>query len=154
MGDRIAEVIKSDGGEFAHGYTYSGHPAACAAALATLDILQEQDIVRRVREDSAPYLQRRWAELADHPLVGETRGVGFVAAMELVADKSSRARFDEDGSTGALCRNLSVDNGLVMRAVGDTMIIAPPLTIEPAQIDELVEKARQALDKVQAALGV
>ena len=153
VGDRVAEVIKADGGEFAHGYTYSGHPAACAAALATLDILQEQDIVRQVREDKAPYLQQRWCELADHPLVGEARGVGFVGALELVADKQTRARFDNDGSTGALCRNLSVESGLVMRAVGDTMIIAPPLTLTTEQIDQLVERAREALDKTQAALG-
>ncbi|MEP5763481.1 MAG: aminotransferase, partial [Halieaceae bacterium] len=153
VGDRCAEVLKADGGEFAHGYTYSGHPAACAAALATLDILEEQDIVRKVREDSAPYLQQGWAELADHPLVGEARGLGFVGAIELVADKQSRARFDEDGSTGALCRNLSVDNGLVMRAVGDTMIIAPPLTLSREQMDELLGKARQALDLTWAALG-
>ncbi len=153
VGDKVAEVIKADGGEFAHGYTYSGHPAACAAALATLDIMQEQDIVRTVREDKAPYLQQRWAELADHPLVGEARGAGFVAAMELVADKQTRARFDDDGSTGSLCRNLSVECGLVMRAVGDTMIIAPPLTVSHAQIDQLIERASMALDKTQAALG-
>ena len=153
VGDRVAEVIKADGGEFAHGYTYSGHPAACAAALATLDILQEEDIVRQVREDKAPHLQRRWQELADHPLVGEARGVGFVGALELVADKRTRARFDSDGSTGALCRNLSVESGLVMRAVGDTMIIAPPLTLTIEQIDQLIERAREALDKTQSALG-
>ena len=153
VGDRVADVIKADGGEFAHGYTYSGHPAACAAALATLDILEEQDIVRQVREDKAPYLQERWAKLQDHPLVGEARGVGFVGALELVADKQTRQRFDEDGSTGSLCRNLSVESGLVMRAVGDTMIIAPPLTLTHEQIDQLLERAVQALDKTQAALG-
>ncbi len=153
VGDRVADVIKSDGGEFAHGYTYSGHPAACAAALATLDLLEEQDVVRTVRDDKAPYLQQRWAEMADHPLVGEARGVGFVGAMELVADKETRARFDKDGSTGSLCRNMSVECGLVMRAVGDTMIIAPPLTMSHEQIDQLIERARMALDKTQAALG-
>jgi putrescine aminotransferase len=152
IGDRCADVLKADGGEFAHGYTYSGHPAACAAALATLDILQEQDIIRTVREDTGPYLQQRWSELADHPLVGETRGAGFVAALELVADKKTRARFDDKGSAGAVCRNFSVDNGLVMRAVGDTMIIAPPLTMSTAQVDELVEKARRALDQAESAL--
>ena len=152
VGDRVAEVIKSDGGEFAHGYTYSGHPAACAAALATLDILQEQDIVRTVREDLSPYLQSRWVELADHPLVGEARGVGMVGALELVADKSTRARFDDDGSAGTLCRNFCVDNGLVMRAVGDTMIISPPLTLSHDQIDLLISRARTALDQTHAAL--
>ncbi len=152
VSDGCANVLKSDGGEFAHGYTYSGHPAACAAGLATLNILQEQDIVSRVREAMAPYLQRRWAELADHPLVGEIRGAGFVAALEIVKDTSSRERFDADGSAGSVCRVNSLRAGLVMRAVGDTMIIAPPLTIEKEQVDELVDKARQALDAAAAEL--
>jgi len=152
VGDRCADVLKADGGEFAHGYTYSGHPAACAAALATLDLIEEGDVIRKVREDSAPYLQQRWAELAEHPLVGEARGAGFVAALELVADKQSRARFDDDGSAGTLCRNHSFENGLVMRAVGDTMIIAPPLTLTREQIDELVDKALIALDATRATL--
>jgi putrescine aminotransferase len=151
VGDRIADVLKADGGEFAHGYTYSGHPAACAAALATLDIMQEQNILQRVN-DNSPYLQQRWSEFADHPLVGETRGVGFLGALELVADKATRARFDEDGSAGAACRNACVENGLVMRAVGDTMIIAPPLTLSHAQIDELVDKVTRSLDAAHSAL--
>jgi putrescine aminotransferase len=153
VGDRCADVLKAGGGEFAHGYTYSGHPAACAAALATLDILQEQDIVARVRDDLGPYLNQRWTELADHPLVGEARSVGFVGAMELVADKGSRARFEPKGTAGTMCRNLSVKNGLVMRAVGDTMIIAPPLVISHEQVDELVTKARKTLDDTLSALG-
>ncbi|WP_320415534.1 aspartate aminotransferase family protein [Candidatus Litorirhabdus singularis] len=152
VSDRCADVLKTDGGEFAHGYTYSGHPAACAAALATLDILQEQNIVTTVRDSSGPYLQRRWAELAEHPLVGETRGAGFLAALELVSDKASRARFDGDGSSGARCRDNSMAAGLVMRAVGDTMIVAPPLVATHAQIDELIDKARAALDATAAEL--
>jgi putrescine aminotransferase len=153
VGDRCADVLKAEGGEFAHGYTYSGHPAACAAALATLDILQEENIIGNVQDNTAPYLQSRWSELADHPLVGETRGVGFLGAMELVADKDTRARYDDDGSAGSLCRNLSVANGLVMRAVGDTMIIAPPLTLTTTQIDELISKAGEALDAAYAELS-
>jgi putrescine aminotransferase len=153
VGDRCADVLKADGGEFAHGYTYSGHPAACAAALATLDILEETNVIQRVREDTGPYLQKRWAELAEHPLVGETRGAGFVAALELVADKQTRARFDDDGSAGATCKNFSIENGLVMRAVGDTMIIAPPLIMTTGQVDELIEKAGRALDLAHQQLS-
>lgn len=152
VGDRIADVLKAEGGEFTHGYTYSGHPATCAAALATLDILQEQDLVRKVREDTGPYLQKRWAELADHPLVGETRGTACLGALELVADKSSRARFDDKSTAGTLYRTLSIKHGLVMRAVGDTIIMAPPFTLTHAQIDELVEKAHRTLDEVKGAL--
>ena len=152
VSDRCAHVLKTDGGEFAHGYTYSGHPAACAAALATLDILQQQNVVSTVRDSSGPYLQQRWAELAEHPLVGETRGAGFLAALELVSEKTARTRFDANGSAGALCRDNSMAAGLVMRAVGDTMIVAPPLVATHAQIDELIDKVRAALDATAAEL--
>lgn len=153
VGDRCAQVLKSDGGEFAHGYTYSGHPAACAAALATLSILERDDIIPTVKNVSAPYLQQRWAELGSHPLVGETRGAGFVAALELVADKESRVRFDEDGSAGTICKLACVESGLVMRSVGDTMIISPPLVLTTEQIDELMTKAWQALELTAARVA-
>jgi putrescine aminotransferase len=139
-------------GEFYHGYTYSGHPAACAAGLASLRILQEERLIDRVADDIGPYLAARWGTLADHPLVGETRTKGLLGALELVADKTTRARFPNPGSTGTRCRNLSVANGLVMRAVGDTMIISPPFTISHAEVDELVARARRALDQLADAL--
>lgn len=154
VGDRVANVLKSGGGEFAHGYTYSGHPAACAAALATIKILKEEKVIERVKNETGPYLQQRWKELGQHPLVGETRGAGFVAALELVKNKQTRERFDDDATAGSLCRDACVDNGLVMRAVGDTMIIAPPLTLSTEQIDELIEKAKQALDQAAKELGL
>ncbi|MDH3931294.1 MAG: aspartate aminotransferase family protein, partial [Chromatiales bacterium] len=95
---------------------------------------------------SGPYLARQWATLADHPLVGETRSCGLVGALELVRDKATRARFEPAGRIGTLCRDTAVNNGLVMRAVGDTMIISPPLIIDTSQIDELVALARRSLD--------
>ncbi|WGL16750.1 aspartate aminotransferase family protein [Microbulbifer bruguierae] len=153
VSDRVAEVIKSKGGEFTHGYTYSAHPAACAAGLATLNILRDEKIIDNVREVTAPYLAKRWAELADHPIVGEARSLGLVGALELVKDKGSRARFDDKCTAGGVCRDLSIKNGLVMRATGDTMIIAPPLIITTAQVDELVEKAHRALDDTARALA-
>jgi putrescine aminotransferase len=152
ISDRVAGPVMEHAGEFYHGYTYSGHPAACAAGLATLRILQEEKLVERVGTDLAPYLAQKWATLADHPLVGETRTKGLLGAMELVADKATRARFPDVGSTGTRCRNLSVQNGLVMRAVGDTMIIAPPFVISHEEIDELVRRARQTLDDLADAL--
>jgi putrescine aminotransferase len=152
VGDRVAEVVIANGGEFAHGYTYSGHPAACAVALETLRILQRDGIVERVKRDTAPYFNERWARLAEHPLIGEARSLGLVGAIEIVRDKTSRERFHKDLGAGTLCRDICVDNGLVMRAVGDTMIVSPPLVIEPAQIDELVEKAWKCLDLTQAAV--
>ncbi|MEH3022620.1 MAG: aspartate aminotransferase family protein [Pseudomonas oryzihabitans] len=147
--DAVVKVL-DEGGEFYHGFTYSGHPVAAAVALENIRILRDEGIVERVRSTTAPYLQKRWAELADHPLVGETRGVGMVAALELVRDKKTRARYP--GGAGVLCREHCFRNGLVMRAVGDTMIIAPPLVITPESVDELVTLARRSLDQTHALL--
>ncbi|MEW5248180.1 aspartate aminotransferase family protein [Microbulbifer sp. 2201CG32-9] len=153
VSDRLADVIKGKGGEFTHGYTYSAHPAACMAGLATINILRSENIIENVRDNTGPYLAKRWAELADHPIVGEARSLGMVGALELVRDKGSRARFDDDCTAGGVCRDMSIKNGLVMRATGDTMIIAPPLIITNQQVDELVEKARRALDDTAEALA-
>jgi len=147
--DEVVKVL-DEGGEFYHGFTYSGHPVAAAVALENIRILRDEGIVERVRSSTAPYLQKRWAELADHPLVGETRGVGMLAALELVRDKQTRARYAS--GAGMLCREHCFRNGLVMRAVGDTMIIAPPLVITPESIDELVALARRSLDQTLAVL--
>ena len=154
VADCITDVLKTSGGEFGHGFTYSGHPVACAAALATLKILREERIVEKVAELSGPYLKRRWAELADHPLVGEARSVGMVGAIELVKDKKTGERFTPSGLAGALCRNASLNNGLVMRACIDTMIIAPPLICTTSELDILVARAASALDDTAHELGL
>lgn len=146
MGDRVSQTLIERGGEFNHGFTYSGHPVACALSCAAINILRDEKLVERVKEDIGPYLQRRWAELADHPLVGEARGVGLLGALELVRDKASRQTFADPGEIGTLCRDLCIANGLVMRAVRDTMIIAPPLVMTRNQVDELADKARKSLD--------
>jgi len=147
VADHISRVIIEEGGEFTHGMTYAGHPAACAVAAANIRILRDEGIIDRVRTETGPYLQQRWAELADHPLVGEVRGLGFLGAFEIVADKETRAQFEPSGSTGPLCRDIAANLGLVMRAVGDSMIISPPLIMSKGQIDELVDLAGKALDK-------
>ena len=154
VGERVVEVLNSGGGEFGHGFTYSGHPAACAAGLATLRILREENILGHVATPTGPHLARRWAELADHPLVGEARTLGLFGALELVRNKKTRERFTPAGRAGMLCRQASLDNGLVMRATGDTMIIAPPLICSVAEIDTLVERSRAALDQAARELGV
>ncbi|MBB3103517.1 aspartate aminotransferase family protein [Azomonas macrocytogenes] len=141
--DKVVQVL-NEGGEFYHGFTYSGHPVAAAVALENLRILKEENILERVKAKTSPYLQKRWRELADHPLVGEVRGLGMLGALELVKDKQTRERFP--GAIGMRCREHCLDNGLVMRAVGDTMIISPPLVINEEEIDELVTKARLCLD--------
>jgi putrescine aminotransferase len=146
VGPRIGAVMREEGGEFAHGYTYSGHPTVCAVALANINALDAEGVIDRVREDTAPYLAERLGSLAAHPIVGEARSIGLMGAVEIVADKASGARFHKDLGAGSRCRNHCFANGLVMRAVGDSMIIAPPLVITRAQVDELVEKAWRCLD--------
>jgi putrescine aminotransferase len=152
VSDRVANVIVEKGGEFAHGFTYSGHPAACAVALANIRILRDEGIVEQVKNEKAPYFQAQWSTLADHPIVGEARSKGLMGAIEIVCDKSSRERFAKDQKAGDRCRDFCFENGLVMRAVGDSMIVAPPLIIDNHQIDELVEKARRCLDLTASAL--
>ena len=153
VSDRVADVIIDKGGEFAHGFTYSGHPAACAVAVANIHMLRDQGIIERVKNETAPYFQEQWSTLADHPIVGEARSVGLVGALEIVSDKSARERFPKDQKVGDRCRDFCFDNGLVMRAVGDSMIVSPPLIIENDQIDELVEKARRSLDLTADAMA-
>ena len=142
--DEVVAVL-NEGGDFNHGFTYSGHPVAAAVALENIRILREEKIVEKVHAETAPYLQKRLRELNDHPLVGEVRGVGMLGAIELVQDKATRKRYEGRGA-GMICRQFCFENGLIMRAVGDTMIIAPPLVISKDEIDELVTKARKCLD--------
>ncbi len=153
VSDRVADVVIARGGEFAHGYTYSGHPAACAVALTALRIMRDEGVVDRVREHTAPYFNQRWAGLAEHPIVGEARSLGLVGAIEIVKQKDSRERFHKDLAVGGLCRDFCIANGLVMRAVGDTMIVSPPLISEDSHIDELVDKAWKCLDLTAASAG-
>ena len=153
VSDKVFQVINA-GGDFNHGFTYSGHPVAAAVGLANLRILKDEKILEKVREETAPYLQKRLRELADHPLVGEVRGVGMLGAIELAKNKQTRERFPSEMGVGMICRGHCFENGLIMRAVGDTMIIAPPLVISKDEIDELVEKARKCLDLTARAVLV
>jgi putrescine aminotransferase len=146
VGDRIANVLIEQGGEFNHGYTYSGHPVACAVALANIRVLQRERIVERVHDDTGPYLAEQFATLMDHPLVGEVQTCGLMGAVQLVKDKATLATFDPALSIGMVCRGHCFGNGLIMRAVGDRMIVAPPLVITRAQIDEMMALIRRCLD--------
>lgn len=152
VGDKVAEPLIEQAGEFFHGYTYSGHPTCAAVAVENLRILQQEGIVEHVHDHTAGYFQRAWGALADHPLVGEARSIGLMGALELVPDKPARARFEDVGSAGELCRDLCLENGLVMRAVRDSMVVSPPLIISDEQIDELVTKARKSLDRTWDSL--
>ncbi|MEO6853350.1 MAG: aminotransferase class III-fold pyridoxal phosphate-dependent enzyme, partial [Rhodoferax sp.] len=146
VGDRVAKVLIEKGGEFNHGYTYSGHPVACAVALANIAIMERENLVEKVRTDIGPYLAEKYGALNDHPLVSNAETCGFVAGLVLVKNKQTGERFDESLSVGMLCRKHCFANGLVMRAVGDRMIIAPPLVMTHAQIDEMVALILLCLD--------
>lgn len=152
--DRMAEVIAEKGGEFAHGFTYSGHPTACALALENLRILEEERLVDKTSGETGPHMKRRWQEFAQHPLVGEVRNVGLLGAIELVEDKQARKFFPASLKVGGLCRDFCFSNNLVMRAVRDTMVAAPPLTISAEQIDEMAERVKLCLDLTARELGV
>jgi putrescine---pyruvate transaminase len=146
VGDRVARVLIDKGGEFNHGYTYSGHPVACAVALANLELMEREGLVERVKSDTGPYLAERFEELKAHPLVGEAETCGFVAGISLVKNKKGNQPFDEGLGVGMICRSHCFNNGLIMRAVGDRMIIAPPLVMTRAQIDEMMALIHQCLD--------
>jgi putrescine aminotransferase len=152
VGDRVARTLIDKGGEFAHGFTYSAHPVCSAVALANLQIIQRERLVEHVRDTAGPYLQQKWAGLAEHPLVGEARGVGLLGALELVKSKHPRTWFEPRGKVGERCRDNAILNGLVMRATRDTMIVAPPLVITRTEIDELVDKAWRTLDQTWSDL--
>jgi putrescine aminotransferase len=151
--DRIVEVLK-DSGDFNHGYTYSGHPVSTAVAHANITILRDEGIVERVKTDIGPYFQGRLQEFADHPLVGQVRGRGLIAAMELVKDKETRKGFEKVGEVGMICRNHCFENNIIMRATGDAMLLAPPLVITKTEVDELMEKAHMCLDMTAKDLGI
>ena len=155
VGERISASLIEEGGEFVHGFTYSGHPVACAVALENIRIIEAEGLIERVREDTGPYLQASLRQaVADHPLVGEVRGVGLIGAIELVKDRANREHFEPVGEVGAKCRDHCVANGLVMRAVRDAMVFSPPLVISRGEIDELVARVKHAIDLTAKDLGV
>ncbi|KMK65832.1 aspartate aminotransferase family protein [Puniceibacterium sp. IMCC21224] len=149
--DEVAEVIGN--AEFNHGYTYSGHPVACAVALENLRILEEEQIITRVQQDTGPYLREKFESLTEHPMVGEAQIVGMMGSIALTPDKASRAVFEaEEGTVGYICRERCFANNLIMRHVGDRMIISPPLVISKSEIDTLIERAWKSLDEAYATL--
>lgn len=144
--DEVANVVAAT--EFNHGYTYSGHPVSCAVALENLRILEEEKIVEHVRDDVAPYLKEKWEALTAHPLVGEATIVGMMGSIALTPNKEARAPFAADaGTVGLICREHSFANNLIMRHVGDRMVISPPLVLTRTDVDMLIERATKALDQ-------
>lgn len=134
-------------GSFAHGFTYSGHPVCCAVALEALKIYEERDILSQVRT-MAPCFQAGLRALADHPLVGDVRGIGLIAGIELVRDKTLKTPFDPPGSMGTRVSNRALEHGLILRAMGDTLALCPPLIIDSDGVDEVLRRLALALDDV------
>lgn len=153
VGDRIARTLVDKGGEFYHGYTYSGHPVACAVALKNLEIIEREGLVERVRDDTGPYFATALNErIAGHGIVGEVRSYGLMGAIEIVADKETRERFPGQGAAAARLRDHAIEGGLMMRAVGDTMILSPPLIWTRDTIDMACDRIAAALDKAEGDL--
>jgi len=119
-------------------------------ALANIRLVQSLKLVEHVREDAGPYLAERFAELGEHPLVGEVQTCGLMGALLLVKDKARGTPFPPEMQVGMVCRGHCFGSGLIMRAVGDRMIVAPPLVITRAQIDEMVALIRHCLDATLA----
>ncbi len=154
VSDRVADMIIANGGEFYHGYTYSGHPVACAVALRNIEIIEREELITKVQMQTAPYLTKKLAELKDHPLVGEVRSIGLIGGIELVKNKETRERFDPAGRVGTMCRDHFFRRNAIMRACGDTMVLSPPLIIQPSEIDQLLGVARECLDATAQDLGL
>jgi putrescine---pyruvate transaminase len=154
LGPRVGDAIANANEELVHGFTYSGHPVACAVALKNIEVLQRDKLVERAGRETGLYLQAGLATLSDHPLVGEVRGMGMIGAVELVADKAARRHFAPELGVGTICRDHCFAHDLIMRAIRDIMVVSPPLTITRAEIDELIRRARICLDLTARDLSI
>ena len=134
----------SDLGNFAHGFTYSGHPVCAAVALRNLELIEERQVFAHAAKMGEVF-QSRLEEYAEHPLVGNSRGAGLIGAVELVADRETGKKFDAAHGVGAFCMDQCLEHGLIVRALGDTIAFCPPLIIDDKQIDELFGKFDQAV---------
>ncbi len=153
VADFIVAELKEKGGDFIHGFTYSGHPTCCAVALKNIEILEREGLVERTREDTGPYLAKALATLNDLPLVGETRSLGLIGAVEIVREKGTNHRFlDKEGEAGPIVRDICIRNGLMVRAIRDSLVCCPPLIITHAEIDELVGILRKSLIEAEPVL--
>ena len=150
--DEMVDVFVEAGerwGLFGHGFTYTGHPVCAAVALRVLELMEERDLYNHA-ERVGRYFQARLRRFADHPLVGETRGVGLIGACELVADKETREAFPATRGVGAYCQDRCLDHGLILRALGDTVAFCPPLIVAESDIDEILERFGRGLEETLA----
>ena len=152
VSEAISEVLVKQSekiGVFSHGFTYSGHPVSSAVALETLKIYEEDDLLSHIRQ-VAPRMQAGLRRFADHPLVGEVRGIGLIGAIELVADKTTKAPFDPAAGVGAFLSKRAHHHGVILRPLGDSIAFCPPFIIKEAEIDLMLERFALALDDTLA----
>jgi putrescine aminotransferase len=153
VSSKIVDVLREKGGEFVHGYTYSGHPTCAAVAIKNIEILERERLVERVRDDIGPYFAQAIKRLDDDPLVGETRALGLLGAVEIVAKKGTNARFTgKEGKAGPIVRDLCIKNGLMVRGIRDSIVMSPPLIITHAEVDRMIEIIRRSLREAEPTL--
>lgn len=154
--DRIFEVLEGGNQMIHHGFTYSGHPAACAVALANIALMKREKLVERVRDEIAPYFRATFQQMAnDHPIVGEFRGVGLLGAIQLVKDRKTRMPFAKEEDAAVKARDFALQNHLIMRPAGfQSIVLSPPLVITRAQVDEMVDKVKRSLDSTARDFGL
>ncbi|MDC1437036.1 aminotransferase [Gammaproteobacteria bacterium] len=146
VNDRISNTLIEKGGEFYHGFTYSGHPVACAIALENIRIMEEENIIQQVRESTGPYFAEQLATLNDHPLVGEVRSLGLFAGIELVKDSNTMEKISDPDVSCEVLRDFCLDLGIIIRPIHSTIFLSPPLIISKEQIDFLVSNIRTGLN--------
>ncbi|MFC3098983.1 aspartate aminotransferase family protein [Alteraurantiacibacter palmitatis] len=148
----IVEVLKT-GGDFVHGFTYSGHPVSAAVALRNIEIIEREGLVERTRTDTGPYLAEALQRIAGHELVGEVRSIGLLGAVEIVSEKGTNARWGgKEGNAGPVVRDICIRNGLMVRGIRDTIVMCPPLIITHDEIDEMIAIIAKSLDEALPAL--
>jgi putrescine aminotransferase len=155
VADFIVAELKAHDGDFVHGFTYSGHPTACAVALKNIEIMEREGLIERTRNDTGPYIAKAMATLIDHPLVGEVRTIGLIGAIEIVSKKGTNQRFGgREGTAGPIVRDLCIKNGLMVRGIRDSLVFCPPLIISHAEIDQMVTILRRSLDEAVPRLAL
>jgi putrescine aminotransferase len=153
VSSKIVDVLRDKGGDFVHGYTYSGHPTSAAVALKNIEIIERENLVARVREDAGPYLAKALKRLEEEKLVGEARSLGLIGAVEIVAQKGTNQRFTgKEGKAGPIVRDLCIKNGLMVRAIRDSIVMSPPLIITHEEIDRMVDIIARSLREAEPAL--
>ncbi len=153
VSSKIVNFLREQGGDFVHGYTYSGHPVSAAVALRNIEIIEREHLVERVRDNAGPYLAKALQRLNENLLVGETRSLGLIGAVEIVSSKGTNQRFTgKEGKAGPIVRDLCIKNGLMVRAIRDSIVFSPPLIITHAEIDTLVDTIGLSLDEAAPIL--